>query len=29
MQIVIEIPEKVKQTFDNARNEDVYGNYYD
>ncbi len=29
MQIVIDIPEKVKQTFDNAKNEDLYGNYYD
>jgi hypothetical protein len=29
MQIVINIPEKVKQTFDNAKDEDLYGNYYD
>ena len=29
MQIVIDIPEEVKQTFDNAKNEDLYGNYYD
>ena len=29
MKIVIDIPEEVKQTFDNAKNEDLYGNYYD
>lgn len=29
MQIVIDIPEKVKQAFDNAEDEDLYGNYYD
>jgi hypothetical protein len=29
MQIVINIPEKIKQTFDNAKEEDLYGNYYD
>ena len=29
MQIIIDIPEEVKQTFDNAKNEDLYGNYYD
>lgn len=29
MQIVIDIPEKVKQTFDNAKDENLYGNYYD
>jgi len=29
MKIVIDIPEEVKQTFDNATNEDLYGNYYD
>lgn len=29
MQIVIEIPEEVKQTFDNAENNDLKGGYYD
>ena len=29
MKLIIEIPEEVKQTFDNAKNEDLYGNYYD
>lgn len=29
MKIVIDIPEEVKQTFGNAKNEDLYGNYYD
>lgn len=29
MKIVIDIPEEVKQTFDNAKNEDLYDNYYD
>ena len=29
MKIVIDIPEEVKQTFDNAKNEELYGNYYD
>ena len=29
MKIVIDIPEEVKQTFDNAKDEDLYGNYYD
>ena len=29
MKIVIDIPEKVKQTFDDAKDEDLYGNYYD
>ena len=29
MKLIIDIPEEVKQTFDNAKNEDLYGNYYD
>ena len=29
IELVIKIPEEVKQTFDNAKNEDLYGNYYD
>lgn len=29
MRLIIDIPEEVKQTFDNAKNEDLYGNYYD
>jgi hypothetical protein len=29
MKIVIDIPEEVKQTFDNAKTGDLYGNYYD
>lgn len=29
MQIVIEIPESVKQAFDNAAEDDIYGCYYD
>lgn len=29
MQIVIEIPESVKQAFDNATEDDIYGCYYD
>ncbi len=29
MQIVIDIPEKVKEIFDNATKDDIYGNYYD
>lgn len=29
IELVIKIPEKVKQTFDNAKDEDLYGNYYD
>ncbi len=29
VELVIKIPEEVKQTFDNAKNEDLYGNYYD
>ena len=29
IELVIKIPEEVKQTFDNAKNEDLYANYYD
>lgn len=29
IELVIKIPEEVKQTFDNAKDEDLYGNYYD
>lgn len=29
MKLIIDIDEEVKQTFDNAKNEDLYGNYYD
>lgn len=29
VELVIKIPEEVKQTFDNAKDEDLYGNYYD
>ena len=29
MRLIIDIPKEVKQTFDNAKNEDLYGNYYD
>jgi hypothetical protein len=29
MKLIIDISEEVKQTFDNAKNEDLYGNYYD
>ncbi len=29
MWIMIDIPEEVKQAFDDAKNEDLYGNYYD
>lgn len=29
MKIVIEIPKSVKQTFDKATEEDIYGTYYD
>ena len=29
MKLIIDIPEEAKQAFDNAKNEDLYGNYYD
>ena len=29
MKLIIDIPEEVKHTFDNAENENLYGNYYD
>lgn len=29
MKYIIELPEKVKEKFDNATKEDIYGNYYD
>lgn len=29
MKLIIDIPEKAKQAFDNARDEDLYGSYYD
>lgn len=29
IELVIKIEEEVKQTFDNAKDEDLYGNYYD
>ena len=29
MKLIIDIPEEVKQTFDNAKDDDLYGNYYD
>lgn len=29
IELVIKIDEEVKQTFDNAKNEDLYANYYD
>ena len=29
MKYIIELPEEVKEKFDNATKDDIYGNYYD